>query len=172
MTAITATTRRISTKLKPTREPGTLEGIRLLGEIFMYVKNLKPQRTQVKRKSCPPPLRPDVRRAPANRGPDSSVTRMRVYTPLVEPERDRIRSVGHCDTGGERNWRYAASVSERSQLIRHLLELSSVITCLSCLRCLARAGDVRNRDSRNDGDNRDDNEKFDQAERRVEPCFE
>ena len=33
-------------------------------------------------------------------------------------------------------------------------------------------GDVRNRDSRDDGDNCDDNEKFDQAERRVELCFE
>ena len=57
MTAITATTRRISTKLKPAREPGTVGGIRWLGEIFMYVRNLKPQRTQVKRKSCPPLLR-------------------------------------------------------------------------------------------------------------------
>ena len=168
MTAITAITRRISTKLKPAREPGTLEGIRLLGEIFIYVKKLKPQRTQVKRKSYLPLLRSDMRRAPANRGPDSRVTRMRAYTPLVEPERDRIRSVGHCDTAGQRFWGYAASVSESSQLIRHLIELGGVIACLSCLRCLARASDVRNRDSRNDGDDRDDNEKFDQAERRVE----
>ena len=57
MTAITATTRRISTKLKPAREPDILEGIRLLGEIFIYVKKLKPQRTEVKRKSHLPLLR-------------------------------------------------------------------------------------------------------------------
>ena len=43
-----------------------------------------------------------------------------------------------------------------------------IVTCLRLNRCIARSGNIWNRDSRNDGDNRDDNEKLNQAERRVD----
>jgi len=58
--------------------------------------------------------------------------------------------------------------TERLRLGDHAVNGSLIVVGLGSLSRFTCAGDVRNRDSRNDGDDGDDNEKFDQAERRVE----
>ena len=85
---------------------------------------------------------------------------------------DAAVSIGHADAGCQGVCVDRAGISQRGQLVRHLREVRRVHARLSIDGRFARSGDVRDRDSRDDGDNRDDNEKFDQAERRVELCFE
>ena len=47
-----------------------------------------------------------------------------------------------------------------------------VVGVLGCDGCLTGTSDLRDRDGRNNGDNRDDNQKLNQAESRVELWFE